>query len=329
VKQQFASDSDRIEALFVWEASNIRYDVDNMFALNPAGSKEDKIRTALQTRKAICEGYAELFSELCNLCNIHSVVVTGYTKQKGMVDYIPHAWVAANLYNKWYIFDPTWSSGYLNNGKFVNTFTNTFYKVAPESIIKTHMPFDPMFQFSNYPITSGEFYEGKTGINRSKLYFNYEDSLKLHYSLSHYEQTKNVARRIESNGVRSTMILQMLEFLKHDLEYQMSGMFQQAANKINDGVNLYNKYIDFKNHQFTPKKDDKQIQQMLDTVTTTLAAARSMLSTVEFSDPNNKLAVVKLNENIDGIEKPLADEKVFVAKYIKTGKFLRPLMFRK
>jgi len=328
VKEQFSSDSERIRALFVWEASNIQYDVDNMFALDYSDSTEQKINKALTTRKAICEGYAELFNQLCHECDIKSIVVTGFTKQRGMVDYIPHAWVVANLYNKWYVFDPTWSSGYLNNGRFVNTFTNAFYKVAPEAIIKTHMPFDPMLQFLNYPLTSQEFYQGNTEINTTKPFFNYEDTIKVHNSLSNYQQLKNTARRIEANGVRSSMILQMLQYLKNQQEYEMSQVMQKASNKANDAVALYNKYVEFKNHQFQPKKDDKQIQEMVDTVSSALSDARNILVTVEFADPNNKLAITHLNDHMNEMEKLLSDEKIFVAKYLKTGKLLRPLLFR-
>ena len=34
-----------------------------------------------------------------------------------------------------------------------------YFMMKPEKAIKSHMPFDPLWQFLNYPITSTEFYE--------------------------------------------------------------------------------------------------------------------------------------------------------------------------
>lgn len=40
----------------------------------------------LKTRKGICENFAMPYTSLCNRTGILSVVVVGYTKQKGFVD---------------------------------------------------------------------------------------------------------------------------------------------------------------------------------------------------------------------------------------------------
>lgn len=329
VKEHFASDSDRVRAIFVWIGNNIKYDVDNMYLLDYAQDKQVKIKKALDSRSAICEGYAELFNELLTLSNIKSVVVTGYTKQRGMVDFMPHAWTAAKLYDKWYIFDPTWSSGYVDNGQFVNTFSYKFYKVPPAEILKTHMPFDPLFQFVNYPLTSGEFYEGKTTLNTSKPFFSYDDSLVTYSQLNRAQQLKNTARRVEANGVRSSIILQMLQFYKNEYENEMATIYQNAQNYGNDAVSLYNKYVEYKNKQFTPKKEDKDIQQMIDTVEINLVKAKSLIPSIQFHNPSNVKAIATLEESIGQMEKLWLEEKQFVAKYLKTSKMTRKFLFLK
>jgi len=95
-----------------------------MYALNFYAKTEDKITKALKTRRGICENYATLFMDICNKTGIKSFVVEGYTKQNGFADYIPHAWSAALIDTTWYLFDPTWGSGYVNNGKFVSKINN-------------------------------------------------------------------------------------------------------------------------------------------------------------------------------------------------------------
>jgi transglutaminase/protease-like cytokinesis protein 3 len=69
-----------------------------------------------------------------------------------------HAWCASKIDNQWYIFDPTWGSGFVNNGKFVNAFDDRYFKANPSEIIASHMPFDYMWQFLTYPISNQEFY---------------------------------------------------------------------------------------------------------------------------------------------------------------------------
>jgi transglutaminase/protease-like cytokinesis protein 3 len=36
------------------------------------------------------------------------------------------------------IFDPTWGSGFVNNGKFVNAFDDRYFKANPSEIIASH-----------------------------------------------------------------------------------------------------------------------------------------------------------------------------------------------
>src|SRR5215217_3743983 len=47
----FKTDQEKTRAIFIWIASNIQYDIDNMFAINFYESKEEKIAKPLKTRK--------------------------------------------------------------------------------------------------------------------------------------------------------------------------------------------------------------------------------------------------------------------------------------
>ncbi len=184
ISENFDSEKDRCRAAFIWIATNIEYDVANMFAFNFYETKEDKIAKPLITRKGICENYAALFSDVCNKAGIKSYVIEVYTKQNGFRDFIPHAWSAALVDGAWYMFDPTWGSGFISAGKFVKKINEAYYKAAPLVLIKTHMPFDYLWQFLNYPITCQEFYDGKTQEDKSKAFFNYADSLDAYQKMN-------------------------------------------------------------------------------------------------------------------------------------------------
>src|SRR4051812_30397830 len=78
INSTFTTDKDKTRAIFVWIASNIQYDIDNMFAINFYEKKEEKISKPLKSRKGICENYAALFNDVCSKSGINSYVVEGY-----------------------------------------------------------------------------------------------------------------------------------------------------------------------------------------------------------------------------------------------------------
>src|ERR1700744_4477343 len=51
ITASFQTDSDKARAIFIWTATNIAYDIDNMFAINFYEKKEEKIAKPLKTRK--------------------------------------------------------------------------------------------------------------------------------------------------------------------------------------------------------------------------------------------------------------------------------------
>jgi transglutaminase/protease-like cytokinesis protein 3 len=55
--------------------------------------------------------YVELFNRIANQVGIKADVISDYTRQKGFVDYIPHAWCAGLIDASWFLFDPAWGSG--------------------------------------------------------------------------------------------------------------------------------------------------------------------------------------------------------------------------
>lgn len=197
INSNFVTDKDKSRAIFIWLASNIQYDTDNMFAINFYEKKEEKIAKPLRTRKGICENYASLFTDICNKSGIKSFVIEGYTKQNGFTDYIPHAWSAALIDTSWFLFDPTWGSGYVNGGKFFKKINNEYYKANPTTLIKSHIPFDYLWQFVNYPITNQEFYEGKTQQNKTKLFFNFNDTMQVYEQQNHIDQLISTAYRVK------------------------------------------------------------------------------------------------------------------------------------
>ena len=333
VNMNFSKPTDKSRAVFIWIAKNIQYDIDNMFAINLSQKTNEILDKVLINRKGICMSYAELFNDIANKVGIKTFVILGYTKQNGFVDYIPHAWCASMIDSVWFFFDPTWGSGYIQNGKFVKQINNYYYKTKPEQQVKSHMPFDPLWQFLNYPITNQEFYEGKTQINNQKDFFNFMDTLQLFEKQSEIEQLIASSNRIEKNGVKNSLVFDRLQHNKRKIEYYNSKKivdnYNSAANSFNTGVNLLNAFIYYRNKQFTPKKPDAEIKQMVDTVDFLFNQARLNLNTLKNPDSNLAISITQLNKSLNDATVNLNDQKTFVDKYIKSGKLTRKTLFTK
>ena len=340
VKLNFTTDSDKTRAIFIWTASNIRYDIDNMFAINFYEKQEEKIAKALKNRKGICENYAAVFNEICLKCGLKSFVITGYTKQNGFTDYIPHAWCATMVDNNWFLFDPTWGSGYISNGKFVKRIENSYYKVQPSKLVKSHMPFDPMWEFLNYPITNQEFYEGRVVENKSKPYFSYIDSIAVYEKLDSIEQYIAASRRVEGNGVKNALVFDRLAHLKREIEIYNNKkevksnndkveLYNRAVIDFNDGISKFNIFIQYRNNQFKPMKPDPEIQEMLDGGYNKIKAAKDKLEKIDNPEPNIAKMIISLHKQVNEISTRFDEQEEWLHKYFSKGKFGRSTMFSK
>jgi hypothetical protein len=331
INTNFKTDKEKARAIFIWIASNIEYDVANMFAINFYATKEDKIEKALKTKKGICENYATLFNEIATGCSIKSFVIEGYTKQNGFADYIPHAWCAAYVDSAWYMFDPTWGSGYMNAGKFYKKINNAYFKTLPATLIKSHIPFDYLWQFLNYPITNQEFYEGKIMQNKTKPYFNYEDSIKLYETKNRIEQLVSAAYRIEKNGVKNAMVFDRLQHIKLELENDRLNTATNAYNiavvHYNNAIRNINNFIQYRNKQFNPIMPDADIQHMMDVTATNITDAKNKLAEIKNPDAATTNLINYLTKSIEDINVNIKEQQEFLTLYFSKGKAKRKALF--
>jgi Transglutaminase-like superfamily len=329
----FTSDKDKSRAIFIWVASNIQYDIDNMFAINIYEKKEEKIAKPLKTRKGICENYASLFTDICIKSGLKSFVIEGYTKQNGFTDYIPHAWSATLIENTWYLFDPTWGSGYIKEGIFFKKINNDYYKVNPTTFIKSHIPFDYLWQFVNYPITNQEFKEGKNHQNKTKPFFNYKDTIQVYEKQSHIDQLISSAYRVEKNGVKNSLIFERLRHLKLEIENDRLtkniNLYNTAVVDYNEAINGLNEFINYRNKQFNPKKTDAEIQSMIDVADNKLKEAKNKLGEISSTDINTSNMISQLTKSIDDTTKQMKEQQDWLKLYFSKSKTGRKSMFYK
>ena len=226
IKTHFDTDSKKVRAIYTWVASNIRYSSDSIHPVIFEEDREQRIASALRRRKGVCENYAAIFNDICLKSGLRSLMVEGYTKQNGSMDKSPHAWCTVFIDNNWSLYDPTWDEDQAHRAFFTGNINYDYFQVSPEVFIQSHMPFDPMFQLLNYPVSYKEFYNGNTQVNHNKPYFNYADSVSAYEKLNSLDKYLSAASRIEKNGTpTTTMITNKRNQLKMDIEiiYQDKG----------------------------------------------------------------------------------------------------------
>ena len=327
VNANFKTEKEKVRAVFIWVASNIRYDIDNMYAVNFYEKEEEKILKPLKTRKGICENYAALFVDICRKCGIKCLEIDGYCNQNGVQDYLSHAWCAAMVEGTWYLFDPTWGSGYIETGRFHKRIDNVYFMAKPSTFITSHMPFDYMYQFLEYPITNQEFYDGRTYPNKSKPYFNFKDSILAYEKMDTIDQLMITAYRIQKMGMRNSMLFDQLQHIQTLIENHKVQLFNDAAAEYNAGANLYNDFINFRNKQFTPKKSDPEIQLMLDLVFDKIKAARSGLTEIKNPQPSTANSITQLKKAVEDLQKQSNEQAGWLKTYFSKPKILRKAMF--
>jgi hypothetical protein len=202
------------------------------------------------------------------------------------------------------------------------------------------MPFDYLWQFLNYPITNQAFYEGKIQQNKTKLYFNYIDSINAHENQSYIDQLKSTAFRVEKNGVKNSLIFDKLQHLKLEIENDKIARENERQNKIinlynaavvdyNGGINSFNDFINYRNRQFKPQKSDAEIQSMIDIPDKKFKDARAKLEQISKPDVNTTSLMNQLAKSIEDASVQLRTQQDWLKLYLSKKKSGRKSMFYK
>ncbi len=162
----FSTQQEKVRAIFVWITNNISYDCAAYHSNKSnrvtftykteaelASKKQryyyDYASRVLQSRKAVCEGYAALFNALCKIAGVDSEVVIGTAsnnidKIKRLKEkknfFTNHTWNKVFIDGVWYYADATWASGYCDVGvrHFFREFKPYYYLTPLDQLYETH-----------------------------------------------------------------------------------------------------------------------------------------------------------------------------------------------
>ncbi|MBN1699792.1 MAG: hypothetical protein JW881_19915 [Spirochaetales bacterium] len=150
-----------VKAIHDWIALTIAYDTDGFLGRStPVYGYADVIKKG----KSVCEGYANLFCEMCELAGIECVKISGYGRGVGFNPLQPetsftnnHAWNAVEIDGGWCLVDVTWDAGYVSGAAFTRQYGSGYLFLSPADFIFTHFPEKSDWQLLDDPLTFKEF----------------------------------------------------------------------------------------------------------------------------------------------------------------------------
>ncbi|WP_257351419.1 transglutaminase domain-containing protein [Pseudalkalibacillus decolorationis] len=125
-------EKEKAKAIYEYVAKNVTYDVEKLN--NESFRFDDSALKTLKKRTGVCQDYAYLAMALLRANGMEARMVTG----SAVFSTQPHAWVETKVGGKWLTMDPTWGSGYLQDGKFIKEFTMKYFDPDPVEFDKTH-----------------------------------------------------------------------------------------------------------------------------------------------------------------------------------------------
>lgn len=159
-------DQEKARAIYRWIAENIAYDMRSFRAAKSGNSTERNPSAAsiLQSRGALCSGYARLFESLAAAAGLKVAVIDGcakglgYTVGSQVTESCGHQWNAVSIDGKWRLIDCAWGAGYVDGqDRSVSEFDDHFFLTPPEEFIYDHFPTDSKWQLLDKPISRDEF----------------------------------------------------------------------------------------------------------------------------------------------------------------------------
>ena len=315
LRKNNSSDVRFAEAAYDWVADNLRYDTDSMYYFNWSADFDTQVAGTLRRRKGVCENYSALFKDILAKGNISAFVVHGYSKPAGRLNPVGHAWVAALLEGKWWLFDPTWDAGAQNNRYFMRD---------PESFIATHMPYDPLWQLLPHPYTHAEYKRSKNAASVKLPPQNVRDSV------ANFLLLDSMAR-LQASGIR--MLEAGIEDNDLKLWYAYNSMkisiikeagykssYDEAIGFLNKAVASLNEFITHRNNNFKPEKNAEQISAPLTAAKDNYAKAIAYFNRLKTEPDNYQYDPSWLEESLQKLQKKIADQEVFLQSFLSGKK---------
>lgn len=129
-----STERDKAKAIYEYVAKTVAYDVEKL-ETDDFGWDDSALKT-LDLKTGVCQDYSYLAIALLRASDIESRFVEGMARGGWWPS--RHAWVEAKIDGEWITMDPTWGSGYVDDGKFVAKYDEKYFDPDMAEFEKTH-----------------------------------------------------------------------------------------------------------------------------------------------------------------------------------------------
>ena len=325
ILSNFKTDREKLRAVYTWVITNIRYDRDSMLPINWSMEAEEKISATLRRRKGVCENYAALFTDIAIKSGFQSFVVSGYSKQWGAVNRAGHSWSAVRLQQEWFLCDPTWDVGHSGNTKY--------FLVSPAQFIESHIPFDPLWQLLENPLTDHEFSQGIFYQRKENRFFNFADSVNAFLQLDSLRQLEASTKRVRQAGLENERQKNWLAYneMKIAIIYGEKDMnlYNLAVADLNKANAIFNDFVQYRNKLFAPARSDAEITSLLDPITGLLSSAWKKLDQMGQAKENFQYDTGTLKNRLAFLKGRVQEQHDFLKRYLAVSVSERVKLFYK
>ena len=300
------TEEEKLKTLYIWMTHTFRYRMFEAFvAGNQREGEEKEIQVLLDKRTGVCRDFSLLFKYVAQAMDIPAFFVEAYTKDsQGYIQREAHAWNVAKVNGKWYNYDTTYGMGYARNNEFVSRPTMEQYMVPSSEFMKTHMPFDPIWQLDEHPMTYQAFDQpAEHGKEVYQPLFNYNDSIIAYSKQNMYQQSLALQDRILHNGTANALVQYLLDVngsnIKvhhHNVVYESYKESMKYYSQGWDEMKLFNRY---KLANYRPKKNVLEVKAWLDSAQANYEKAKQVMAGVSNPPETISKAVGNLNRYID------------------------------
>ena len=237
IASDYTDEASKAFAISYWITTNIDFDYDGFIQRRPEIFPS---ATVLNSKKALCGEYAQLFKEMCGYAKLKALVIDGYSKD---FDFLPNdtlfrserVWSAVKINNQWKLIDFVNASGsFIPKGESSQMSDSIFYKtpyyakckyekkfnpnwifVSPAKMIYTHYPILNDLQLLEYPVPFDIFRQGESAI-RKQLSIN-SDTIANSEEITQFENKSTVDKYlyIGDKGLKSNKFNNQLKGLSY------------------------------------------------------------------------------------------------------------------
>jgi hypothetical protein len=312
---RYQNSVDKIRAIFIWITNNIDYDF-KQSRYNQLSETVDIIANrTLKNRKGVCMHYAMLFDTMAKAAGIESYYITGYGRESnGALTKESHAWNAIKISGRYYILDVTWASGFMSDSGYQKKLEEKYFMMPPDQAIKSHMPFDPIFQFLERPIKHEDFISNTWSIEDRLLFpqINFQDSLSTHFVRSKLDQATTSLSRIEAISTNFQLVEKHIDFLRDEINYEKYNLSMDEANKAINSINAVITY--FNNNVSISEGARPTIEYELEYADLCISKSDQILSTIISSNETIINLTIKQRNQIGDLRNNLNEKIAFYKK---------------